>query len=126
DGTIFTKENLGTIKDITDALYLVHGIIPYAVRSIAALEAKRFEFVGLGTEDEQMMITPLMPERPENEDDAKIVEQGVRGNPLVYGVLVSKDLKTALILADFRSESRKGQELPVTEPVALYMAVSAI
>jgi hypothetical protein len=37
---------------------------PYAVRWIAALEAKRFEFVGLGTEDEQMMITPLMPERP--------------------------------------------------------------
>ena len=35
DGTIFTVENLGTIKDITDALYSVHGIIPYAVRSIA-------------------------------------------------------------------------------------------
>src|SRR5262245_35761017 len=31
DGTIFTKENLQTIKGVTDALYLVHGIIPYAV-----------------------------------------------------------------------------------------------
>jgi predicted RND superfamily exporter protein len=125
-GTVFTKENLGTIKDITDALYLVRGVIPYAVRSIAALEAKRFEFVGAGTEDEQMMITPLMPERPKTEEDAQSIEAGVKGNPLVYGVLVSKDLKTALILADFRSVSPKGADLPVTEPVAIYHAVSAI
>ena len=124
EGTVFTKENLGTIKDITDALYLVHGVIPYAVRSIAALEAKRFEFVGAGTEDEQMMITPLMPERPKTDEDAQSVEAGVKGNPLVYGVLVSKDLKTALILADFRSVSPKGADLPVTEPVAIYHAVS--
>ncbi len=126
EGTIFTKDNLNTVKDITDALYLVHGIIPYAVRSLAALEAKRVEFYGAGTDDEQMLITPVMPQRPRTDADVKEVEDGAKSNPLVYGVLVSKDMKTALILADFRSESPAGQDLPITEPVAIYHAVSDI
>ncbi len=126
DGTVFTVDNLATVKDITDDLYLVQGIIPYAVRSMAALEAKRFDFFGFGTEDEQMMITPLMPERPTSREEVEHIEQGAKGNPLVYGVLVSKDMKSALILADFRSQSPKGQDLPVTEPVAIYKAVTGI
>src|SRR5262245_15763583 len=76
DATNFTGENLGTIKDITDSLYSVQGIIPYAVRSIAALESKRFDFYGQGTDDEQILITPLMPERPQTQEDIARIEKG--------------------------------------------------
>jgi predicted RND superfamily exporter protein len=123
---IFNREDLHTIKDVTDALYGVKGVIPYAVRSIAALEAKRFEFLGAGTPDEELVITPLMPEYPKNAEDVKKVEWGVKHNPLVNGVLVSKDGKSALILADFRSQSPSGVHLETTEPVAIYHAISAI
>jgi predicted RND superfamily exporter protein len=126
DGTIFTVENLGTIKDITDSLYTVHGIIPYAVRSIAALESKRFDFYGQGTDDEQILITPLMPERPQNPEDVARIEKGATATPLIYGKLVSKDKKSALILADFRSENPPGANLPITEPVQIYRNVHAI
>ena len=126
DGTIFTVENLGTIKDITDALYSVHGIIPYAVRSIAALESKRFEFYGQGTDEEQIIITPLMPERAQTPEDVARVEKGATVTPLIYGKLVSKDKRSALILADFRSENPPGANLPVTEPVEIYKNIHDI
>jgi len=126
NGNIFTLENLRTIKDITDALYGVTGVIPYATRSIAALEAKRFEFLGAGTADEQIVIAPLMPEYPHNDEEAHKIEQGVLNNPLVYGVLVSKDKSSALILADFRSQSPPNVHLETTEPVAIYKAITAI
>ncbi len=124
--SIFNVQDLRTIKDITDAFYGVKGVIPYAVRSIAALEAKRFEFLGAGTADEEMIISPLMPEYPKTDADAQKVEWGVLHNPLVYGVLVSKDKKSALILADFRSQSPKGTHLETTEPVAIYRSVTGL
>src|SRR5581483_10305230 len=126
DGTIFTVENLGTIKDITDSLYTVNGIIPYAVRSIAALESKRFDFYGKGTDDEQLLITPLMAERPQTPEDVAVVEKGATATPLIYGKLVSKDKKSALILADFRSVSPPGANLPTTEPTEIYHNVQSI
>ena len=123
---IFNLKDLHTIKDLTDALYGLKGVIPYAVRSIAALEAKRFEFMGAGTADEELIITPLMPEYPKIADEVQKVQWGVTHNPLVNGVLVSKDGKSALILADFRSQSPQNVHLETTEPVAIYRAVSAI
>src|SRR5271156_3120848 len=125
DGTIFTPENLKTIKDVNDALYDITGVIPYAVRSIAALEAKHFSFLGAGTPDEEMVIAPLMPEYPHSEKQVKDVEEGATTNPMVYGTLVSKDKKSALILADFRSEARPGSKLATTEPVAIYKSITA-
>lgn len=126
NGTIFTPENLKTIKDVNDALYNITGVIPYAVRSIAALEAKHFSFLGKGTPDEEMVIAPLMPEYPHTEKDVQDVEQGAITNPMVYGTLVSKDKRAALILADFRSEAPAGSKLATTEPVAIYKAITAI
>ncbi len=53
------------------------GVIPCATRSIAALEAKRFEFYGAGTADEQIVIAPPMPEYPHSEDELRKIVQGV-------------------------------------------------
>lgn len=99
---IYTVKNLATVKAITDALYLVPGIIPYAVRSIATLDARKVDLLGVGTADETIVDTPLMPQYPRTEAQAKSIGDAVRANPLVNGVLVSKDGKAALILADFR------------------------
>ena len=108
-GTVFSLQNLHTIKDITDAIYAIHGVIPYAVRSLSALEAKRFDLQNPGTPDETLVMAPLMPDYPRTEDEVRKIEIATMANPLVYGVLVSKDKKSALILADFRSEPVGGR-----------------
>src|ERR1700722_18900990 len=124
-GTIFTVQNLHTIKDITDAIYSIPGVIPYAVRSLAALEAKRFDLQNPGTPDETLVMAPLMPDYPQTEAEVQKIELATMANPLVYGVLVSKDKKSALILADFRS-GPVGGRLETTEPVAIYTAINEI
>ena len=124
---IYTVKNLATVKAITDALYLVPGIIPYAVRSIATLDARKVDLLGVGTADETIVDTPLMPQYPHTEAQAKSIGDAVRANPLVNGVLVSKDGKAALILADFRSQQPSGRvKVATTEPVAIYHAVMVI
>src|SRR5580704_16635236 len=103
NGTVFTLQNLHTIKDVTDAIYAIHGVIPYTVRSLSALEAKRFDLENKGTPDETLVMAPLMPDYPRTEDEVRKIDAAAMDNPLVAGVLVSKDKKSALILADFRS-----------------------
>jgi len=53
------------------------------------------------------------------------IDAAAMDNPLVAGVLVSKDKKSALILADFRS-GPVGGRLETTEPVAIYKAINQI
>ena len=126
-GTIYTPDNLATVKSITDALYLVKGIIPYAVRSIATLDARKLDLQGIGTDQEVLTDTPLMPQYPKSAAEAAAIGTGARSNPLIDGVLVSKDGTAALILADFRSEQPGGAiKVATTEPVAIYHALNAI
>jgi predicted RND superfamily exporter protein len=128
-GTVYTVANLKTIKDITHDLYLVKGVIPYTVRSLATLDSEKYAFQSGGeAADATMLITPLMAQYPKSADDAKKVEDGARDNPLLNGVLVSNDGKASLIVASFRSEQPKGARIQVdtTEPIAIYRAVSEI
>ena len=103
DGSIYTKSHLNTIKEITDDLFLVPGVIPYAVRSISTLSSESYAFLNKGTPAETMSVTPVMPEAPASDAEVAAVKAGVIANPMLNGVLVSKDGKAALILADFRS-----------------------
>ena len=125
NGTVFTLQNLHVIKDVTDAIYAIHGVIPYTVRSLSALEAKRFDLENKGTPDETLVMAPLMPDYPRTEDEVRKIDAAAMDNPLVAGVLVSKDKKSALILADFRS-GPVGGRLETTEPVAIYKAINQI
>src|SRR5579871_872921 len=43
--SIYTVENLSTIKDITHDLYLVKGVVPYTVRSLATLDSEKYAFL---------------------------------------------------------------------------------
>lgn len=128
DGTIFTKAHLKTIKDITDNLHLVPGIIPYAVRSISSLSSESYAFLNKGTPAETMSVTPIMPEAPQTEKEVAAVEAGAKANPMLNGVLVSKDGKAALILADFRTEVPPHALVAVTttDPVDIYHAITKL
>ena len=128
DGTIYTKSRLNTIKEITDHLYLVKGVMPYAVRSISTLSSESYAFLNKGTPAETMAVTPIMPDAPQTDNDVAKIEAGVKGNPMLNGVLVSKDGKAALILADFRSEVPPHALIKVdtTDPVAIYRAINVI
>lgn len=128
NGTVFTPEALGIIKGITDDLYLVHGIIPYAVRSLATLGSERYAILKKGTPDETMLITPIMSQPPKSKAEIETIETAVKDNPMLSGVLVSKDGRAALILADFRSEVPPHAlvKIDTTDPVAIYGAVEKI
>ncbi len=127
-GSIYTVDNLSTIKHITHDLYLVRGVIPYTVRSLATLDSEKYAFLNGGDADATMLITPLMPQYPRSAAEAKAIEVGAKDNPLLNGVMVSKDGKASLIMASFRSEPPKGArvEVDTTEPIAIYRAVSQI
>ncbi len=127
-GSIYSVDNLSTIKHITHDLYLVKGVIPYTVRSLATLDSEKYAFLNGADADATMLITPLMPQYPRSPADAKAIEAAARDNPLLNGVLVSKDGKASLIVASFRSEQPKGTRVQVdtTEPIAIYRAVSQI
>jgi predicted RND superfamily exporter protein len=127
-GSIYSVENLSTIKKITHDLYLVKGVIPYTVRSLATLDSERYAFLNGGDGDATMLITPLMSQFPRSAEDAKKIEAGARTNPLLNGVLVSNDGKASLIVASFRSEQPKRArvQVDITEPIAIYRAVSQI
>ncbi len=148
-GSIYTVENLSTIKHITHDLYLVKGVIPYTVRSLATLDSEKYAFLhgadadatmliaplmpqypkSAADAEATMLIAPLMPQYPKSAADAEAIEAGARDNPLLNGVLVSKDGKASLVVASFRSQRQaKGARVQVdtTEPIAIYRAVSAL
>jgi predicted RND superfamily exporter protein len=128
-GSIYSVANLTTIKNLTHDLYLIKGVIPYTVRSLATLDSEKYAFLsGSADSDATMFITPLMPQFPKTAEEAKQIEAGARDNPLLNGVLVSNDGKASLIVASFRSEQPKGARIAVdiTEPIAIYQAVSAV
>src|ERR1700683_3640528 len=128
DGTIFTKSHLNTIKSITDDLFLVQGVIPYAVRSISTLSSEAYAFLNKGTPAETMAISPIMPDTLQSEEEAATIKANVKANPMINGVLVSKAGKAALILHDFRPTWPEHALVKVatTDPVDIYHAVNAI
>jgi predicted RND superfamily exporter protein len=127
-GSIFNKSHLNTIKDITDDLHLVPGVIPYAVRSLSSLSSESYAFLNKGRPDETMSVTPIMPDAPQSEEDAARIKAAVKANPMLDGVLASKDGKAALILADFRTEvpAHALVQVTTTDPVDIYHAVNRI
>lgn len=77
-GTIYTADNLNTIKEITDALYLVPGCIPFAVRSLSTLSSEHYEITNLGAPDETFLITPVMPQFVRSNAEVKQIEAATR------------------------------------------------
>lgn len=121
DGDIFNVETLAKVKRMTREVLLTWGVIPYNVLSIAALQVRY-----LKATDEFLDNTPLMDEVPTTPEGMERLKYGITHNPTIYGVLVSPDFKSTIITADFRTSSGPREDLPTTDPVAIYKRVSEI
>lgn len=125
-GTVYTVQNLTTLKSITDDLFLLNGVIPYTIRSLATLDSEKYAFLNKGTPDATMLITPIMPQTPTTAAEVNDIQASTQDNPLLNGVLVSKDGTAALIMADFRSKQPIGArvQMATTEPVEIYQRIN--
>ncbi|HEV8714114.1 MAG TPA: MMPL family transporter, partial [Candidatus Binatia bacterium] len=121
DGDIFNTETLAKVKRMTREVLLTWGVIPYNVLSIAALQVRY-----LKATDDFLDNTPLMDEVPTTPEGLERLRYGITHNPTIYGVLVSPDFKSTIIVADFRTGTGFKADLPTTDPVAIYQRIRQI
>ncbi|MCM8763226.1 MAG: MMPL family transporter [Candidatus Omnitrophica bacterium] len=98
EADVFNPVTLDKVWNITQDLYLTEGINPNRVVSISARKVKHVEADEEGFKTEWLMHDP-----PKTAEEIKVLKQRVIVNPMVFGILVSKDFKACLIQADFES-----------------------
>lgn len=126
-GDIFNTRTLAKIRDITQRLGEIDGVIPYTITSLSSLNTKYLRFVPGGNGKEDVMeVLPLMdPARPPVASQLERIKEGAYDkSTLAENFLFSSDGKSARIIADFRTIPFK--DLPYTDPVAIYQAVQGI
>jgi uncharacterized protein len=96
-GTIYTPEILDKVRRITDRLMSSPGVIKTNVLSLSARKAKSIEGVSDG-----MVVQPLMASVPRTPEAMAVLRRAVATNPAYQDILVSRDQKTAQIIAEFR------------------------
>ncbi len=125
--SIVQADTLATVKRITDELREVHGVIPYALRSLSTINSRYLR----GTADtlDAGVLFDNPNRAPETPEELERVRFGISNNAALNGALVSKDGSAVIIQADFRTglqDLRAGLELPVTDPIAIYKEVQRI
>src|SRR5262249_38618143 len=96
-GTIFTKETLTKIFDMTQRLDKVYGVNHDLINSIAHRTNRRVRMLSGGMQ----VVEPVMEHAPKNDQEGDLVRQIVHPSRNLYGVIVSLDEKAALITATF-------------------------
>lgn len=99
EGDIFTSDTLGRIHRLTQGVDSLPGVNHNLVRSLTHRTVRKTWLTELGNMNSEAYYDPLYPEMSASEL-AKI-KLDVMANPTVYGLLVSPDLKSALIRATF-------------------------
>lgn len=97
--TILNLVTLDKVWQITNDLYLTEGINAGRVMSLSARKVKHVE-----ADEEGFRTEWLMHDPPKTAQEIGILKARIIRNPLVFGVLVSKDFKSSLIQADFESD----------------------
>ncbi len=125
--SIVQADTLAKVKRITDELREVHGVIPYALRSLSTINSRYLR----GTADtlDAGVLFDNPNRAPETPEELERVRFGISNNAALNGALVSKDGSAVIIQADFRTglqDLRAGLELPVTDPIAIYKEVQRI
>ena len=95
DGTIFTNETLGRIHRVTQALDSLPAINHNMVTSLTHRNTRKVWLSGEGTVKSTPHFDPLKPVYSKSE--LTQMRDDVRTNRRVFGLLVSPDLKSALI-----------------------------
>ncbi|HXG22737.1 MAG TPA: MMPL family transporter [Methylomirabilota bacterium] len=97
EGTIFTRETLTKIFEITQRLDRIHGVNHELINSIAHRTNRRVRMLSGGLQ----VVDPVMAHAPKTDQDVNIVRQIVHTSRNLYGVIVSLDEKATLITATF-------------------------
>lgn len=95
EGTIFTNEVLKRIKRITDKVDALPAVNHNLVNSLTHRNTRRVWLNEYGTMKSAPYYDPLQDHYSEQE--LSVMQNQVVSNPRVYGLLVSPDLKSALI-----------------------------
>lgn len=97
EGDLFNPSLLGKVERITAALLNTPGVIKGNLLSLAARRAKKI----VGTE-EGMEVRPLMEAVPRTPEEIAALRRAVYAHPVYLDTLVSRDGRTAAILAEFK------------------------
>ncbi|RJO65479.1 MAG: hypothetical protein C4540_01115 [Candidatus Omnitrophota bacterium] len=97
-GTVLNFRTLEKVWRITNELYLTEGINAGRLVSLSARKVKHVEANAEGFTTDWLMHDP-----PKTEEGLEELKERILRNPLVYGLLVSKDFRATLIQADFES-----------------------
>ena len=99
EGDIFNYDTLAKVDRITRKLYLMDGINAGRVVSLSARKVKNTVATPEGFVTKRLMRDP-----PATQEALAQLKAIATRNPLIYRVMVSKDLKATLIQADFASD----------------------
>ena len=113
--SIVQPDTLAMVKRITDELRLIHGVIPYALRSLSTINSRYLK----GTADtlDAGSCSPMRPGRhrhQKNLNGPALVSRTTRRSKTGW---FSHDGSAVIIQADFRTglqDVREGLQLPVT------------
>ena len=96
-GTIYQTPILEKIKRITARITNARAVIRTSVTGIAARKVK-----GIQGNEEGMIVNALMERVPQDPAGMDALKRSVASNPAYQDLLVSRDQKTTLIVADFK------------------------
>jgi uncharacterized protein len=97
DGTIFTKENLTKIFEMTEGMDTVYGVNHNQVESIGHRTVRHLRVAAGGT----LRAEPVMLRAPRTQEEVDEIRRIVHNAENIYGLIVSLDDKAALLRANF-------------------------
>jgi predicted RND superfamily exporter protein len=99
EGDIFNPDTLARIHRLTQGVDSLPGVNHNLVRSLTHRTVRKTWLTEMGNMNSEAYYDPIKSDLSQAELDT--LRQDVMANPTVYGLLVSPDLKSALIRADF-------------------------
>jgi predicted RND superfamily exporter protein len=99
EGDIFNTDTLSRIHRLTQGVDSLPGVNHNLVRSLTHRTVRKTWLTEMGNMNSEAYYDPLYPDMSAQQLDQLRLD--VMANPTVYGLLVSPDLKSALIRADF-------------------------
>lgn len=118
DGDIFNTETLEKIRRVTKSVEMLPGINNYQILSIAQRKVKNIT-VEFTPEGPLFKAEPIMwPEIPQTEEEVEKLREIIYSTPRIFGTLVSRDSKAALVVAGFLENE--------LDPPAIYAGLQKI
>jgi hydrophobe/amphiphile efflux-3 (HAE3) family protein len=99
-GEVFTPETVARIERLTDAVERLPGADPASVLSFTSTNAKTVHAEAGG-----VRVAPLWEGSPEDPAALAALRSALLASPMYLGQLVTRDLRGALVIADFSDET---------------------